>query len=63
LTDLSTLAATAPRDATLVVFHTAVLAYVIDEAAHFFTMRGNTMWIISFRRAHAKERQTYGKKA
>jgi uncharacterized DUF497 family protein len=28
-----------------------------------FTMRGNTMWIISFRRAHAKERQTYGKKA
>ena len=28
-----------------------------------FTMREDTMWIISFRRAHAKERQTYGKKA
>jgi len=28
-----------------------------------FTMRGDTMWVISFRRAHAKERQTYGKKA
>ena len=27
-----------------------------------FTMRGDTMWIISFRRAHAKERQTYEKK-
>lgn len=28
-----------------------------------FTMREDTMWIISFRRAHAKERQTHGKKA
>jgi uncharacterized protein len=28
-----------------------------------FTMRKDTMRIISFRRAHAKERQTYGKKA
>jgi hypothetical protein len=28
-----------------------------------FTMREETMWIISFRRAHAKERQTHGKKA
>ena len=28
-----------------------------------FTMRGDTMWIISFRRAHEKERRTYGKKA
>lgn len=33
LTDLSALAAHAPRDATLVVFHTAVLAYVADPAA------------------------------
>jgi uncharacterized DUF497 family protein len=28
-----------------------------------FTMRGDTMWIISLRRAHDKERRTYGKKA
>ena len=28
-----------------------------------FTMRGDTMWVISFRRAHDKERRTYGKKA
>ena len=28
-----------------------------------FTMRGNTMWVISLRRAHMKERLTYGKKA
>ncbi len=28
-----------------------------------FTMRGETMWIISFRRAHEKERLAYGKKA
>ncbi len=28
-----------------------------------FTMRDDMMWIISFRRAHAKERRTYGKKA
>jgi hypothetical protein len=31
-TDLQTLAATAPRDATLVVFHTAVLGYLTDAA-------------------------------
>ena len=28
-----------------------------------FTMRGDTTWIISFRRAHEKERRSYGKKA
>ena len=28
-----------------------------------FTMREDTMWVISFRRAHAKERRTYGKEA
>jgi uncharacterized DUF497 family protein len=28
-----------------------------------FTMREDTMWIISFRRAHEKERPSYGKKA
>ena len=28
-----------------------------------FTMREDVMWVISFRRAHAMERQTYGKKA
>jgi hypothetical protein len=33
LTDLEPLAATAPRDATLVVFHTAVLAYVAARIA------------------------------
>jgi hypothetical protein len=33
LTDLEPLAATAPDDATLVVFHTAVLAYVAPRAA------------------------------
>lgn len=33
LTDLQALAAEAPRGATLVVFHTAVLAYVTDPAA------------------------------
>lgn len=32
LTDFATLAAEAPRDATLVVFHTAVLAYVREPA-------------------------------
>jgi uncharacterized DUF497 family protein len=26
-----------------------------------FAMRDNTIWIISFRRAHAKERRAYGK--
>jgi hypothetical protein len=33
LTDLAALAADAPREATLVVFHTAVLAYVADPKA------------------------------
>ena len=33
LTDLEPLAATAPQDATLVVFHTAVLAYVASRIA------------------------------
>ncbi len=33
LTDLGALAGTAPGDATLVVFHTAVLAYIADPAA------------------------------
>ena len=28
-----------------------------------FTMREDTMWVISFRRAHKRERQTYGQKA
>jgi len=28
-----------------------------------FTVREDTMWIISFRRAHEKERLSYGKKA
>jgi uncharacterized DUF497 family protein len=28
-----------------------------------FTMRGDTTWIISFRRAHEKERHSRGKKA
>lgn len=28
-----------------------------------FTMREDTMWVINFRRAHDKERQTYGEKA
>ena len=28
-----------------------------------FTMRGETMWIISFRRARGRERKNYGKKA
>lgn len=27
-----------------------------------FAMRGDTLWVTSFRRAHAKERRTYGKK-
>jgi hypothetical protein len=37
LTDLPTLAAQAPKDATLVVFHSAAVAYVADQAArdHF----------------------------
>jgi uncharacterized protein len=26
-----------------------------------FIMRDDTMWVISLRRAHAKERRTYGK--
>ncbi|MBR1238425.1 DUF2332 family protein, partial [Bradyrhizobium sp. AUGA SZCCT0182] len=33
LTDLPKLASTAPRDATLVVFHTAVLGYVLPQSA------------------------------
>lgn len=33
LTDLSKLAALAPKDATLVVFHTAVLGYVLPQSA------------------------------
>ena len=28
-----------------------------------FAMRGDVTWVISFRRAHKKERQTYGHKA
>ena len=28
-----------------------------------FTMRGETMWVISFRRAHDKERKAYGREA
>ena len=32
-TDLARLAATAPKDATLVVFHTAVLGYVLPQSA------------------------------
>jgi uncharacterized protein len=28
-----------------------------------FTMRSEVMWVISFRRAHAKERRHYGQKA
>ncbi len=36
LTDLQTLAVSAPRNATLVVFHSAVLAYVTQEARHQF---------------------------
>lgn len=35
-TDLPTLAATAPRGATLVVLHTAVLAYLPDQARRAF---------------------------
>jgi hypothetical protein len=47
--DLAQLAAEAPRDMTLVVFHTAVLAYVEsreDRAAFARTVRGlGTVWI------------------
>jgi len=49
LTDLEPLMATAPKDATLVVFHTAVLAYVASRQQRdsFATMmrRGNAVWI------------------
>ena len=48
LTALPALAAEAPRDATLVVFHTAVLAYVDPEARARFveTVRGlDAVWI------------------
>ena len=48
-TDLPALAATAPRDATLVVFHTAVLAYVADaseRAAFAATVQDlGAMWV------------------
>jgi hypothetical protein len=48
LTDLPALAAEAPRDATLVVFHTAVLAYVPSEgrAAFAETVRSlDAVWL------------------
>lgn len=49
LTDLEPLIATAPKDATLVVFHTAVLAYVgsREQRDGFAAMirRGNAVWI------------------
>jgi hypothetical protein len=49
LSSLPALAAEAPRDATLVVFHTAVLAYVSDPGARagFVHMMGdmNAVWI------------------
>jgi hypothetical protein len=49
LTDLAPLIATAPRDATLVVFHTAVLAYVVPQErrnAFAETVRNsNAVWI------------------
>jgi hypothetical protein len=49
LTDLEPLMATAPNDATLVVFHTAVLAYVASQARRdqfAETMRkANATWI------------------
>jgi hypothetical protein len=47
--DLPALAAEAPRDATLVVFHTAVLAYVRDqadrEAFARSVRRANAVWV------------------
>jgi hypothetical protein len=49
LTDLPTIARQAPRDATLVVFHTAVLAYIADPAARdrfAESVRGlNAVWV------------------
>ena len=48
LTDLPALAAEAPRDATLVVFHTAVLAYVPSAGRRAFadTVRGlDAVWL------------------
>jgi hypothetical protein len=49
MTDLAALARTAPGDATLVVFHTAVLAYIADPAARdrfAQAMRGlRAVWI------------------
>ena len=49
LTDLEALAATAPQDATLVVFHSAVLAYVAPRAARDrfaeTVRRINAIWI------------------
>ncbi|MSO99549.1 MAG: DUF2332 domain-containing protein [Acetobacteraceae bacterium] len=49
LTDLPALAAEAPRDAALVIYHTAVLAYVADPAARARFVRTvtdlNAIWI------------------
>jgi hypothetical protein len=49
LVDLTALAAQAPKDATLVVFHSAVLAYVSDLAARmrFVDMVGDlgAVWV------------------
>jgi hypothetical protein len=49
LTDLRTIAAEAPRDATLVIFHTAVLAYIADPVARAGFARDvralNAVWI------------------
>ena len=49
LADLEALAATAPQDATLVVFHSAVLAYVAPRAARDrfaeTVRRINAIWI------------------
>src|SRR6516165_7535739 len=49
LTDLEPVIATAPKDATLVVFHTAVLAYVASrhQRDSFAAMmrRANAVWI------------------
>jgi hypothetical protein len=48
VTDLPALAAEAPRDATLVIFHTAVLAYVPSAGRQAFaeTVRGlDAVWL------------------
>ena len=44
-TDLPTLAAEAPRDATLVIFHTAVLAYVPADGRKAFRAALSGRWI------------------